>query len=834
MVKICNEPYPVDSKYNSYFEYYPYPLSDFQKYAIEAIVEGNHALVTAHTGSGKTLPAEFALQHFVKKGKKVIYTSPIKALSNQKYYDFTHKYPDISFGLFTGDIKTNPDADVIIMTTEILMNALFSNRVLPSDDEQKTLQFQMDINTELGCVIFDEVHYINDADRGQVWEKTILMLPPHIQMVMLSATIDAPVRFAEWCERGSIEKQVYLASTNHRVVPLSHYGFLTTNEMIFKGMKDKVLEKQIRDSTNTLIRLQNEHGKFQESGFLEISKMMKIFDDRNAMNKRKMVLNNLALFLRDREMLPAIAFVFSRKHVEICASEITVPLLEDDSKIPYTIRRECEQIIRKLPNFREYYELPEYNTLVSLLEKGIGIHHSGMIPILREIVEIMISKKYIKLLFATESFAIGLDCPIKTAIFTSVTKFDGNGERYLLSHEYTQMAGRAGRRGIDTVGHVVHCNNLFGLPTQTEYKNILGGIPQKLVSKFRISYHLILNLLKNGESSKFTDFINKSMIYGELQENIQQVTKRIEELAIKIQRKEECFENLRTPIAECSKYLDLDKSLKTQINKKKREIEREIQKMKDEYRHILVDIRSVNEYHELQAEMMKEEEHKSFLETYIFEQARRTCHVLVDQKFIEKTIYEDGLTDSVYQLTDLGKIASNIAEIHPLIFTQMISDTEWFTEFSCKQLVAVFSCFTDMKVNFEDRLILPKTKDDFVGKHVLKMKDMFQMIENEEQQYELNTGIKYQDALMFDVIDEVMEWCDYENETDCKYFIQNKIAEKGISVGDFTKAMMKIATISNEIMSICEEHGKIELMHKLNKIEPMIMKYITTSQSLYV
>lgn len=834
MVKICNEPYPVDSKYNSYFEYYPYPLSDFQKYAIEAIVEGNHALVTAHTGSGKTLPAEFALQHFVKKGKKVIYTSPIKALSNQKYYDFTHKYPDISFGLFTGDIKTNPDADVIIMTTEILMNALFSNRVLPSDDEQKTLQFQMDINTELGCVIFDEVHYINDADRGQVWEKTILMLPPHIQMVMLSATIDAPVRFAEWCERGSTEKQVYLASTNHRVVPLSHYGFLTTNEMIFKGMKDKVLEKQIRDSTNTLIRLQNEHGKFQESGFLEISKMTKIFDDRNAINKRKMVLNNLALFLRDREMLPAIAFVFSRKHVEICASEITVPLLEDDSKIPYTIRRECEQIIRKLPNFREYYELPEYNTLVSLLEKGIGIHHSGMIPILREIVEIMISKKYIKLLFATESFAIGLDCPIKTAIFTSVTKFDGNSERYLLSHEYTQMAGRAGRRGIDTIGHVVHCNNLFGLPTQTEYKNILGGTPQKLVSKFRISYHLILNLLKNGESSKFTDFINKSMIFGELQENIQQVTKRIAELVIKIQKKEECFESLRTPITECSKYLNLEKSLKTQINKKKREMEREIQKMKDEHRHILVDIRSVHEYHELQAEMIKEQEHKLFLETYIFEQARRTCDVLVDQKFIEKTVYDDGLTDSSYQLTDLGKIASNIAEIHPLIFTQMISDTEWFTEFSCKQLVALFSCFTDMKVNFEDRLILPKTKDDFVGKHVLKMKDMFRRIENEEQQYELNTGINYQDALMFDVIDEVIEWCDYENETDCKYFIQTKIAEKGISVGDFTKAMMKIATISKEIMSICEEHGKIELMHKLNKVEPMIMKYITTSQSLYV
>jgi antiviral helicase SKI2 len=155
-------------------------------------------------------------------------------------------------------------------------------------------------------------------------------------------------------------------------------------------------------------------------------------------------------------MLPAIVFVFSRKAVEQCAKEITTNLLEDDSKIPYTVAKECEQIIRRFPNYKEYLELPEYIELVGLLEKGIGIHHSGMIPVLREIVEWMISKKYIKLLFATESFAIGLDCPIKTAVFSAMKKYDGKHFRYLLPHEYTQMAGRAGRRGSDSVGHVIH------------------------------------------------------------------------------------------------------------------------------------------------------------------------------------------------------------------------------------------------------------------------------------------------------------------------------------------------------------------------------------------
>jgi ATP-dependent RNA helicase DOB1 len=465
MVKICDNEYPVenDEKYKEYFRSFPYQLSAFQKYSIEAILEGNHCLVTAHTGSGKTLPAEFAIQHFVGKGKKVVYCSPIKALSNQKKYEFTQKYPHISFGLFTGDIKTNPEADVIIMTTEILMNHLFlyTNKNVPSTTITE-LHEEMegsskgtvgslekgasggtmgspDIDiSQIACVVFDEVHYINDRERGQVWEKTMMLLPPAVQLVMLSATIDNPQGFAEWVETKRLglssasknDKTVYLASTNKRIVPLTEYCFLTTTEAIFKGLKDKALEKEIRDNTNTLLTLQNSSGVFDEKTVQTVSKMIKTFETRQVYMKRQNVLNNLAQHLVDREMLPAIAFVFSRKQVEVCASEITTNLLEFDSKTPYTIRRECEQIVRKLPNYHEYLELPEYNKLVSLLEKGIGIHHSGMIPILREIVELMISKKHIKLLFATESFAIGLDCPIRTAIFTSLTKFDGNGERY--------------------------------------------------------------------------------------------------------------------------------------------------------------------------------------------------------------------------------------------------------------------------------------------------------------------------------------------------------------------------------------------------------------------
>uniref|UniRef100_A0A6C0DA54 Helicase n=1 Tax=viral metagenome TaxID=1070528 RepID=A0A6C0DA54_9ZZZZ len=827
MVKLCNTPYENDA-IQEHFDKFPFPLSDFQKYAIDAIVSGDHVLVTAHTGSGKTLPAEFALEYFVSQGKKVVYTSPIKALSNQKFYEFTNKYPHISFGLMTGDIKTNPNADVLIMTTEILMNYLF---IQNNDQKKSGLDFQIDIHNELACVVFDEVHYINDQSRGQVWEKTILMLPPHVQMVMLSATIDNPARFAKWCERGldaEGDKQVWLASTNHRVVPLSHYGFLTTTESIFKIVKNKDIEKQIRDKTNCLIPLQTDKGMFLESGFRDLSIYTEMFQKHGVELKRKHVLNQLALFLRDRDMLPAIVFVFSRKNVELFAKEITIPLLEDDSKVGYVVRRECEQIIRKLPNFKEYMELPEYNQLVDLLEKGIGIHHSGMIPILREIVELMISKKYIKMLFATESFAIGLDCPIRTAVFTSLTKFDGNTERYLMAHEYTQMAGRAGRRGIDTIGHVVHCNNLFRVPSLSEYKLILGGVPQKLISKYQISYQLVLNLLKSGplEKDKLYGFSEKSMVYQEIQTDISKHKSCIHDLLEKIEKKKVFVENARTPSSVCAEYIELLEKHKHVVNKKRREIENRIEQIKDENKYFVNDLSSYMDLEGMKTKHVLEVASLDHIETYITDQTNKVCKIMIDDGFLIDV-------DTCYQLTDLGKMASGIAEIHPLCLTFLINNWN-FNEFTSEQMIGLFSCFTDVKVQQDLRMYRPNISDEFLKSKILDVMEIYKKYCGREEDMEICTGICYEDALQYDMIDYAMNWSCFENELDCKRFIQNTIPEKGISIGDFTKSMLKIVTISKEWISVFEELGNIDIVYKLTKIEGMIMKYITTSQSLYV
>ena len=825
MVKICSEKYPDNSNYSSYFDEYSFPLSDFQKYAIEAIVEGQHVLVTAHTGSGKTLPAEFAINYFKKQNKKLIYTSPIKALSNQKYSEFTRKYPHVSFGLMTGDIKLNPDADVLIMTTEILMNALF----LQEEDKTTSLEFNIDIHEELACVVFDEVHYINDVDRGQTWEKTILMLPKHIQMVMLSATIDSPERFAKWAEKEDSGKEVYLASTNKRIVPLTHYGYLTVNESAVKLIKDKQTEQDVRKNIHKLILLQDDKGNFNDNGYKNLFRMTKLFNQRSMYVKRKHVLNNLSLFLRNNNMLPAIAFVFSRRMVEICASEITVPLLDEDSKIPNTVRKECDQIIRKLPNFKEYLELPEYNTLVSLLEKGIGIHHSGMIPILREIVEIMISKKNIKLLFATESFAIGLDCPIKTAVFTGITKFDGRSERMLLSHEYTQMAGRAGRRGIDKLGHVVHCNNLFHLPLQNEYERMLNGKPQSLVSKFRISYDLILNLIKNNQNTmqEFIQFTKNSMVNREILSDISRQKSYIEELNTTQKQMNENTVFLKTNQVVCNRYNDIQMILPTLKNKKRKTMENELTQILNENPSCKEDAKLFVEEKELAEKIANENEELFYLEDYIDNKLYAVCDVMTERGFIT-------LSEEKYSFTDSGKIASHIAEIHPLIFTNLVHYNNWFQDLSTIEILSILSVFTDVNVSKEEKTEFPTSENKHILNNLLFLKEDYETYEEMEQRSHIYSGIEYDDALCYDMPSLVERWCECETEIQCKSFIQNDVALKGISAGDFTKALLKISTIVRELAVVAEIMNQIECLHKLSETDGKILKYITTAQSLYI
>jgi superfamily II RNA helicase len=829
MVKICSNSYPSHNEetYSQYFDKYPFPLSSFQKFAIESIVEGNHILITAHTGSGKTLPAEFAIEYFASRGKKVIYTSPIKALSNQKFYEFTQKFPHISFGILTGDIKTNPEANVLIMTTEILMNTLYAKNRKDIKTNSLTM-FEMDFNNELACVIFDEIHYINDIDRGKVWEETIMMLPQHIQMVMLSATLDSPEKFALWCEtRGQTRdkplKQVCLTTTYERVVPLTHYSFITCTQGLFKILKDKQLEMEIMKATNTLHIIQDARGNFNEINYQRIHKIIKTFQDKNHYVKRQHVLNSVTKHMVLNNMLPAICFVLSRKALEQCAKEITTTLLEDDSKVPYIVRNECEQIIRKLPNYQEYLNLPEYLSMVSLFEKGIAIHHAGIIPILREMVELLFAKGYIKLLFATETFAVGINMPTKTVLFTDLNKFDGSGMRPLYSHEYTQMAGRAGRRGIDTIGYVIHLTNLFKSINQPIIKPMMKGTPQVLVSKFKISYNLLLNLIDIGETN-YTKYAKRSMVQGDIEQTTKGYYDSISKLQNEMNNISLLLENCKTPIETVTEYITLNQKKHVNVNKKRKEIERNIQKIKDTYKNIDKEVDIVSKYNAKQDELSKLNEDLVSSEKTIDTNVFKVVQLLENNNFIQ-------LDNDKYTLTIKGSIATHIREMHCLVFAELI-EQKILHQFKAKELVGILSCFTNITVQEEKRNYLPVSNYVNVKECVENIYNMYQKQSNIEFKNMIETGINY--SMQFDLIDYIIKWCECENEIECKLILQQISIEKDIFLGEFVKAILKINNITSEMEKIAELLGDIEFLSILKQVPQLTLKFVATTQSLYV
>ena len=818
MVKLCSNKYPIENeeKYKEHFNKFAYPLSDFQKYSIESIVEGQHALICVPTGSGKTLPGEFAIMYFTGLGKRVIYTSPIKALSNQKYYDFSKQYQNISVGLITGDIKLNPDADVVIMTAEILQNLLFMKHDF----------------SNIGAIIHDEIHYINDSERGHVWESILMTLPANIQNVMLSATLDHPEKFAEWIENlnPTSGKQVYLTTLKERVVPLIHQKFITCNQSLIKLIKDKELEKQIREMIDKPLTIQTSKGVFDEKHYYKMKKVLDLFNQKKLYIKRPFVLNKVCQYMVENNLLPAVCFILSRKQIEIAAREITTVLLEDDSKIPYTIRRECEQILRnKLPNFEEYIQLPEYISMVALLEKGIATHHSGTLPILKEIVELLFCKGYIKLLFATETFSCGLNMPIKTTIFTDVNKFDGIEVRMLYGHEYNQMAGRAGRRGIDPIGTVIHLNNLFKNINLTDYRLIMQGKPQRLLSKFKISYNLILTQIEGTITNNIQNFIEKSMLQIDIDSQISCMQRELLEKEKQLSNIQ--INNIKTPINIVNRYILCLVEVKISVNKKRREYEKEIQSIQDEYRMIDNDVKIVNSYNEKNNEV---EKIKVSIEEII------SCLSSKLTKIMDKLI-EDGILIDRYKLSGIGKISSQLREVPCLVIGKLIGNNR-FSDYSAKQLTCIFSCLSVIgKENKVDSTTILEKYDEkidinnirsVISSIINEIKFMYNLYEEFEVNNYLDTGDKY--YINDSYIEYISEWYDAKTGEECMNIVKRIEHDKGVFLGEFVKGIIKINNISNEIEKIAESIGDISLLDKIKDIHLNTLKFVATNQSLYI
>lgn len=416
---------------------YNFELDIFQKISLCSLERDESVLVSAHTSSGKTVVAEYAIAMSLRNNQRVVYTSPIKALSNQKYRELLEEFKDV--GLMTGDVTINPSASCLVMTTEILRNMLYKGS---------------EVIREIHWIIFDEIHYMRDRERGVVWEETIILLPSHVRMVFLSATIPNALEFAEWISY--IQNQVvHVVYTEKRITPLVHY---------FK--------------TKELYLIKDED--FHKGNFFKAMKGVK---------KGRITERDVINVLKDVS-LPAVVFSFKRKDCEYFAVRLVDDyLVEEEKSVVNTVFNNAINSLRK-----EDRELPIIQNILPLLLRGIGIHHSGLLPIIKEIVEILFQEGYLKVLFATETFSIGLNMPAKSVIFTCLKKFDGIKNRTLTSAEYIQMSGRAGRRGIDDMGIVVSLLN--DVMTFNELKDLFSCSKDNLISAFRLTYNMILNLMR--------------------------------------------------------------------------------------------------------------------------------------------------------------------------------------------------------------------------------------------------------------------------------------------------------------------------------------------------
>lgn len=513
-----------------YYKQFPFELSAWQKESITNLINGNNSIVSAPTGSGKTVPAEFGIKYFTDNGKKVVYTSPIKALSNEKYNDFSNKYPNISFGLITGDNNINSHADVLFMTQEIFRNTL--DRMESQKDTIKNikLDFEMDIENELGLLCMDEVHWINDKMRGSAWQDSLINLPKSVALLGLSATVNNPELFAKKIEILT-RKNTLLSIHKKRTVPLQHNIFLTFPNKYYKKM-NKPMIKLADKFYNQGVMIKSETTPFDGKNFSEAKQILDYLYQNKIYVNKYFAINEMVKYMVDNDKLPALCYIFSRRKCDEYATKIQVPLFEKGSSIPHTIAKEAKQIlINKVPNWKEYIEMEEYKNMIKLLEKGIAVHHGGVIQVLREIIEILFSKKYIKLLFSTETLAIGMNMPTRSTIFVSLEKFDGDGMRFLTPPEYTQAAGRGGRRGKDTHSDAYHLINLFNSRnnelTPEAYSEILSGKAQIIKYDYPINFDIILRLYSQGNTN-VEAFIKKSFLWDEIQKHCEYLKKEKE------------------------------------------------------------------------------------------------------------------------------------------------------------------------------------------------------------------------------------------------------------------------------------------------------------------
>jgi superfamily II RNA helicase len=794
---------------------YTFPLDPFQQHAISAIAKDENVLVCAKTGSGKTLVGEYQIYHSLQKGKRVFYTTPIKSLSNQKFYDLKHQFSEASVGIMTGDIKFCPDAQIVVMTTEILRNLLYK-RGSTTEHLGLTASLSMD---NVDAIIFDECHYINDKDRGKVWEETMILLPSSINMVMLSATLDHPEYLANWL--GELkQKPIHLIETHYRMVPLTHY---------ILGKEDKMLPimdaKELYYPNTYLDWFRSYHGRQKELQTFQ----QKVVDSRKAgvkggvdgkVHSSHFVhrLNEVIVMLQEKELLPALFFVLSRKQCESYAAKVEHSLLDtsDTATVKHIITFHLHRHMKDLE------KIPQYHQIYELLTRGVAFHHSGLLPILKEIIEILFTKGFVKMMFCTETFAVGLNMPTKTVLFAGFKKYDdvAGSMRMLRKDEYFQMAGRAGRRGKDDKGVVIYLPDREPVYPE-EMETMMKGARPPVESRMDFHYDFLLKTLQSSapdQPLKWLQLMEQSYWF---QQRRKECTDLQAELVSCITKKQAL--NLTEPfLSGCVKRIALEQKIKTTVNAERKQVQRELDSLKNsqmgpKWTKALMDYQT---FQTLEKEQQSKEEWLAELdqhETGIQPVVNFLCHMGYIRHSDAQT-----LTNSDLELK--GILATEINEGHPILMTELYVD-QTFHHLSGDELICVLATFQEKK-DTEDQ---PSLSDLRVSYKVTGAVQQLQTMAKEIEEMERRTGYPVEGYWNTStvMVEPMWRWMEGEHASVI-------CAEYNIFEGNFIRSVLKIANMLDEWLSMATYCQHTEQVEKITEVKSRLIRDVVVSDSLYL
>ena len=826
---------------------------EFQKNAFWAIENNTDVLVCAPTASGKTLVAQYAIAYTIKKGMKVldlrsnsikqteqidqteesermvdisnrvVYTTPIKVLSNQNYADLkTLLNPmDMTVGISTGDIKIDEDSHCLVATAEILRNSMYQLNQNVEDSKKK---IDKKFVESIGCIIVDEAHYMNDKDRGRIWEETIILANPNVLMVFLSATLSNPMKFASWISKCR-ERPITLITVEQRKVPLKHH--LLINNVGIEAL----------NSNKKLYQFMNESNVYNHNEFTNAYEgHMKWIKEQQ--KKKKPINNpndipNTVKWLKDNDLLQAMFFCFSKKECEYYANMIEFNLVESDES--YKI----ETIFNKymLPYVKKYQNVNQVNVIKKLLLKGVAYHHSGMLSILKEIVEIIFKEGLAKVLFCTETFAVGINCPTRTVVFTGIEKYSDGGKRLITPAEYKQMAGRAGRRGLDTNGTVIILfRNEF--PNEDNIKKIVCGRVPEIKSNFKWDYQFFLKIIQSNVTN-IENFFARSLVNLENEIMLKNLKDEKDKIIIQIKEFQQTISNDKTKSNDTekmvNKLIEFEKKLESDMfgtgftvtlpKKQQQEYNKLCQSKitNSNFKQIYDNKKKLSD---LNSTLITINDNISAYELYVENFCKKIINIL------EKWGYITTTNNLIQNVNIKGIIAANINECNSIILTEMICEG-YFDNLSLEEIIGLLSIFTEpIKTtnNFDYNQI-----ECFETTTKLKqsIEKLFDMINSKQHDEDKEFGVGYGITnwnISTDYVEIAYQW----GKGDSVGNILNKLEELEEYEGNFVKNMLKISNIINDIQSICKMIGKNELLPVLENSDNVILRDIVGVTSLYL